>query len=1152
VADDIRIPEDPEYPFLGMVNTIDPELLQRNQSQLLRNAMPGLSLKPRNGCREIMRASGSYGASESLSAYKYRQNAIIYEKEIAGITNKFLITWAYRGGGNDTMFHRIIIHNLTTETTQYLDEGSFDGVVYASFLPLYNGVRVFIEKLYTANATNADRDIGKILECDDSGVWSVRENGINISPEIGRITPQDYAGFNLEGGRSDYALVEWNSELWMAFGRNADGAKTTVHRSADAATWSTVSTTAIDVVRDGSGEIVTDDGGETVYVDLDMPARYGCRGVVFDGKLWVAGGKNSGETFADLLYTEDGSTWVRYLDTLPCGARYDFGFVVYNNEMYIIGGFDSGDSPLSDVWKSSDGNTWTEVTQTAAFSARGGHVAFIFQNKIWIHGGTGTDILSSSDGGEWAEEAADAGLGTRSYHAIVDYNSTLYCYGGYESAAAQNDVYSSTDGANWSLVTAGAAFDAVYGFTGVLFLDSLYLIGGYDGADWYATSYYSTDGSTWVAGATGLTAGQYYSYTFTFVRRTDSYVKLASLESYVFEAWETVAGATVPGIDETLLTGTVSLSGTALTGSGTTFDTELAAGDYIRIAGSDKTYEVQSVTNATAAVVTNTDGDSYSAEQAATIPAVGDPISTSVYRTGECEGEEDTELRRIVLVPSAFDLGRNLVSVPAGLAAIAKGATHLRIHRTLGYATRTGVQGLDHRYLVDIALGAAKTYKDVRSDAALVGVNNVIEVTGLSATPAGRFGAWAGGRMWVGGDPDKQGYWFASTLALDTQFPEKYSSLFDLDGDYVVCEPEDGQPDTACFEFLGDLYFCKPTKIFKLSRASLSSVPIKVSYAVGVAFPNSVTFGVDPKTGLPAVFFLSESGPARLTAGGAIEVLYDFGVKELFPNHPGIVNSLAGPTDWYSRNTVNGSFFRNTFWLMWGDSDDASSSFSTSTMYGFATSPSGNGYGALEITFNNPTAFEPQLLAKSGDSEAFLLSHNADGENWRHSIARFLDPALWYDSFDDEDLAILLQWRTRPFMAREYRDQFAWLKRVLVAAKFSDTDGLTITPYSDITRDSNANTYSQLRNSGVLGTGNEAYRRIVSVVLKEGFSGSVFDLLITKTVPQVSEQVCPVEIFSPELIVSPFSRDAEFLSSGAALTELTYVEDANDEPEVPI
>ena len=1148
----LRLPKELEYPVYGMNDLDSTELLQQHFSKKIINAYPGTSIKPRYGFTEKYRLYGTDGLSYGLPSMTFRSEAIGYEC----LGKKYAITWCY-GSVSGTVRHLIVVHNITDQTSQFLDVGSFsEDEIHVSFLKLYGWVYVAIERNYSANITSAYRDISKILYVDSTGTWHTREMGINISPEIQNLDIVNDEGFGLFGGNSKYGAVVWNNKIWLVCGINALGPLMAVHSSADGNSWEYQPVEARELMWDeDTGEAVLDESNEQYYVESTMPFRYGHRVIVFDGKLWLFGGRTATEFYQDIWYTDDGNIWYLYAKDIGCGTRYDFGLVEYDSKLWIIGGFDSSDVALSDVWNSSDGLAWAEVTQVVGFTARGNHATWVHSGKIWIHGGAGTtDILNTEDGATWTEIAADAGLGTRTGHGITSYNGSMWCVGGLETATPQNDVYNSTDGITWTLIQGSAAFSARYNFNIIVFLDELYVICGYTGAAWPEDVYHSNNGVTWTQSSTGIESNKYYDYTWTFIRRTDEYAVLDSISNFIYEAWETVKGSVIVGVDETLLTGTVSVSGNTITGVGTSFLTQVSVGNFIRIDGTAKCYEVTKIVDNTNGEIDNADSATFSSKYYALLPAVGDPISTSTYRSGECEGVEDINYRRLIYTYSTTSYCRVFITVPASVAAQAKGATHVRIYRTLQADSGTVARGLSHRYLKDIALGGAIIHRDNISDDTLAGVTYAIEVTGLYAPPAGRFCFWAGGRLWIGGNPDKKGFWFASQTPSDTQYPEKYVSIFDLKNNWKSCDPDDNQRDTGGFEFLGDAYFCKERKIFWLSKANLSNTVDQISYHIGVAFPNSIAKGVDPVDLSPCVYFLSESGPAILKAGGKIRLLHEFKIADLWHWKTGIIKTPAGiATDWHTRNKVSGMFWNSAYWVFFGDSEDTASGLSTNKICGCRFTEDGQSHGAFKMDAGRVTGgvediFEPQFIIPFDNITAYAFSHKTYGSAWQHRIVQFLDQSRFYDSYNEGNAAINLEYENRPIWVGPYQESQGTVEHILLRMSFADDDGLVVTIYSDDSRHIVPTTYVQKRQSGVTVVGSTAYRKCIKINQKEGIFGSFFTVLINKTIPTTGA----VEIFSPELLIEPTQNEHEFQGAGGDLPTITYVENANTTPEVDV
>ncbi len=333
-----------------------------------------------------------------------------------------------------------------------------------------------------------------------------------------------------------------------------------------------------------------------------------------------------------------------------------------------------------------------------------------------------------------------------------------------------------------------------------LYRGQLHVICGFGAAQLH-DHWVSSDGATWTASYEGLTNGKSNMYSWTFIRRVDDNSKLDAVANFIYDLWETFDGVTVPGPNELLLTGTVSLSTTALTGAGTAFDTELEAGDFIRIDGVATSYEITSVTNATNAVVVNADSDTYTTKSFSLMAAVGEAITTNVWNTGISESIEDLDERQIVTVDVAGQNAITAIYMPSNVAAaVAKGATHLRVFRTIGNESASTAAGLALRYLVDIALtgdtyAATRIVFDRLSDSALAGELHQLEVTGYEPAPPCRYIYYdtTSGLMWCGGDPDNPGYWYHTLTPLDSANPQKYHSWYDLDSLFSRIDPHDGQ-----------------------------------------------------------------------------------------------------------------------------------------------------------------------------------------------------------------------------------------------------------------------------------------------------------------------------------------------------------------------
>jgi len=231
----------------------------------------------------------------------------------------------------------------------------------------------------------------------------------------------------------------------------------------------------------------------------EFPARYVHSSVIFDNKMWVIGGYDT-DYRDDVWYSSDGNVWYPSVQHAGFPARREHSSVVFDNKMWVIGGLTG--ALKNDVWNSSDGITWKEATSSAVFSKRYSHSSVVFNNKMWVIGGTIgggglNDVYNSSDGITWNVAKASAEFPKRYSHSSVVYDNKIWVIGGND-AATMNDVWSSPNGIDWIQATAAAAFPARYMHSSVVYDDKIWVIGGLSGGGAVLSDvWYSADGVTW-------------------------------------------------------------------------------------------------------------------------------------------------------------------------------------------------------------------------------------------------------------------------------------------------------------------------------------------------------------------------------------------------------------------------------------------------------------------------------------------------------------------------------------------------------------------------------------------------------------------------------------------------------------------------------
>ena len=160
--------------------------------------------------------------------------------------------------------------------------------------------------------------------------------------------------------------------MWVIGGQYNSGATwfNDVWKSTDGINWNEKTASAAFSGRSGQGSVVFNAGGGL--------------------KMWVIGGTNNTSGYLnDVWNSSDGITW-NFVGTAPFATRQQFGCLVYNGYMWVIGGIGGG-GQKGDVWYSADGSTWNQATASAAFGARSDFSTAVFNDggglKMWVIGG---------------------------------------------------------------------------------------------------------------------------------------------------------------------------------------------------------------------------------------------------------------------------------------------------------------------------------------------------------------------------------------------------------------------------------------------------------------------------------------------------------------------------------------------------------------------------------------------------------------------------------------------------------------------------------------------------------------------------------------------------------------------------------------------
>jgi hypothetical protein len=196
----------------------------------------------------------------------------------------------------------------------------------------------------------------------------------------------------------------------------------------------------------------SDDGIAWTKVASNLPFTQNNRIVLFHDKLIVVAGKT-------VFTSSDGKEWHVLTAEAPWPDRDLPGLVAYKDALWIFGGskyHPKENPPLNDVWKSLDGVTWQRIIDHAPWPGRTWFGHAVFDDKMWIFGGWDyyleddvNDVWYTEDGFDWKELRSSTIWTDRHapYHWVTD--DALWLSSGFNTAwyGLYNDAWKLEKGA---------------------------------------------------------------------------------------------------------------------------------------------------------------------------------------------------------------------------------------------------------------------------------------------------------------------------------------------------------------------------------------------------------------------------------------------------------------------------------------------------------------------------------------------------------------------------------------------------------------------------------------------------------------------------------------------------------------------------------
>jgi hypothetical protein len=288
-----------------------------------------------------------------------------------------------------------------------------------------------INSTVLASSDNPQQVIVRVPQGLNSGNYKLKVNNANgFSEGLIPLNQTFFDGSNWTeatssaawSARAAHTSLVFDNKMWVMGGGGAY--KNDVWYSTDGVTWTQATASA------------------------GWSARQNLASLVFDDKMWVIGGLGPSSNHKnDVWYSSDGITWTQATASAAWSSRRGHSSVVYDNKMWVIGGLNNASGTLryNDVWHSTDGVTWTQATSNAAWTKRVSHTSVVYNDNMWVIGGSDgsnkNDVWSSTDGITWTQATSAATWSARQEHASLLFDNKMWVLGG----GNKNDVWQTSD-----------------------------------------------------------------------------------------------------------------------------------------------------------------------------------------------------------------------------------------------------------------------------------------------------------------------------------------------------------------------------------------------------------------------------------------------------------------------------------------------------------------------------------------------------------------------------------------------------------------------------------------------------------------------------------------------------------------------------------
>ncbi|MFP3910182.1 MAG: hypothetical protein ACLFVX_10030 [Archaeoglobaceae archaeon] len=226
--------------------------------------------------------------------------------------------------------------------------------------------------------------------------------------------------------------------------------------------------------------------------DADLYPVAGHRAEVFDDNIWVVGGSedidDSSLYYDKVAYSRRGYNW-DIMDNIPYSPRMYPGLEAYDGDLYMFGGGVQDDGTLtdvySDVWKMNENHDWTEVTSSAPWPDRYGMGTVVYEDNMWLMGGNDGsqdrgDVWTTDNGENWSQVTEDAPWENRRLFGAEVFKGKIWVFSGGSPSDAYLDAWYSNDGKNWTNSIEDVTDQGILGAVYLQHKDRIWVISGSD------------------------------------------------------------------------------------------------------------------------------------------------------------------------------------------------------------------------------------------------------------------------------------------------------------------------------------------------------------------------------------------------------------------------------------------------------------------------------------------------------------------------------------------------------------------------------------------------------------------------------------------------------------------------------------------------